>query len=74
MSKKALVYDISSTPDGVTLDKVIGVWKENDVIIYDSFKGKQPLIYDYEEIDGKLLDVGTADMETISEINKLLER
>lgn len=74
MSKKAIVYDICSTPEGVTLDKVMGVWKEHEVLIYDSFKGNEPFIYDCEDIDGKMLDIASEKQETIDKINKLLKR
>jgi hypothetical protein len=73
MSNKALVYDVCSAPDGMTLDKIVSIWKEHNLVLYDSFNGKQPLIYDYEDIDGALIDVSTTSKEKLVEIQKLLK-
>ena len=45
MNEETLVYDICTVPEGVNLDKVIMVWKEHNVVIYDSFKGNEPFLY-----------------------------
>jgi serine protease inhibitor len=72
-SKDKLVYDICSVPEGINLDKVMSVWKKHDVVIYDSFKGNTPFLYN-GEVTGKLLDIASEDQETINQINKLLKR
>lgn len=74
MSEKAIVYDICAVPEGVNLDKIMQVWKEHDVLIYDSFKGKTPFIHDLEDTSKVLLDISEADQEKINQINKLLQR
>jgi hypothetical protein len=34
-----LIYDIMTTPQGIDLEKIVYLFREHNVILYDSFKG-----------------------------------
>ena len=69
----ALVYDICSVPDGMTMDKIVHIWKEHKLILYDSHNGQSPTIIDPENMKGVLVDMSNVDEETLKRVQKLLE-
>jgi len=71
--KTVLAYDICSTPDGVTLDKIVQAWKEHNVIIYDSHKGSKPDVHNHVGVRPLMIDVSTTEEETLKQIQKLIE-
>ena len=73
LPKGALVYDLCSVPDGVTIDQIVDIWKGEEFIIYDSRKGNTPVIHDPENTKGILVDISTAEEEVLKQIEKLLK-
>lgn len=72
LDKTALTYDICSTPDGMTLERVVRVWKEHDFILYDSEKGTAPVLLDPENSKAVLVDMSNLDVEKLIKIQKLI--
>jgi hypothetical protein len=71
--KPALVYDICSIPDGITLEKVVYVWQDYNIVVYDSKNGgNKPELRD-DISDVQLIDVSTVDAKKLKQIQKLIE-
>ena len=73
MSDGKLVYDICATPEGWNLDKIVQIWKEHNIVLYDSHNGDKPFIYDSKDIEGVLVDVSNTTPEILSKISNLIK-
>lgn len=72
--REALIYDVCSVPQGITMDKVVRIWKDFNLILYDSLnKGNAPVLMDAEKVKSKLVDISNTTPEILSQISKLLE-
>ena len=69
----ALIYDICSVPDGITMEKIVHIWKEHKLVLYDSHNGETPTIIDPENMKGVLVDMSNTDEKTLKQVQKLLE-
>ena len=67
MTKKEgkLIYDITSIPDGMSLDEMVFMWKEHDYILYNSNNGNAPIMIDFEDSKSVLIDVLNTEEETL---------
>jgi len=74
MSEKVkLLYDVMSMPHGMNLDKIVQIWKEHDLVLYDSILGEKPMLVDAEEAGTVLIDVSNTSKEKLKQIDKLIK-
>jgi|TARA_R110000744_G_scaffold69536_3_gene141120 hypothetical protein len=66
MSELKLVYDISSLPNGSSVEQIISIYKDHNVVFYDSLLGKEPKIFSdtEEEIEVEMIDMKGKELKS----------
>ena len=74
MSKTKLVYDICSVPEGMTVEKIVYIWKDHNLVLWDSKnEGSVPVLIDAGDAEIALVDVSNASPERLKQIDKLIK-
>lgn len=61
-AKRLIAYDIASTPEGVSIETIMEIWGEEQVLFYDSTKGCAPIFIEQNEFQDtdQFVDIATA--------------